>query len=382
MKREIKFRPIQVLSSLVPIIALLLALAIGAGMLLALGANPLEGYAALVRGAFGNLNALADTLVKATSLLLVGCGICIAFRGGVFNLGGEGQYILGAIGASVLALAFPQWPSWAIIPAGLIAGLIGGGLMGLIAGLLKSRFGVNEMLSTIMLNQIAVQLLNYLLRGPMMDPVQIQQQSFIPQTARFSLATDLPRIQPTRLNLGFFIAVAVAVLVWLLLWKTTWGYRIRAVGLNPRASQRAGINVAAYSVIALLLSGALAGLGGAVQVYGVNHRLLTNGSATGFTGNAGFNGIVAALFGQLHPLGAIPASILFGALIVGANELQRAVQVPSSLVTALNGLVVIVVVGSEIWRRSLARKQEIQATIAQEEGPAEETPRSERSEET
>jgi simple sugar transport system permease protein len=382
MRREIKFRPLQVLSSLVPILALLLALLIGAGMLLALGANPLEGYAALIRGAFGNLNALADTLVKATSLLLVGCGICIAFRGGVFNLGGEGQYILGAIGASVLALAFPQWPSWAIIPAGLIAGLIGGGLMGLIAGLLKSRFGVNEMLSTIMLNQIAVQLLNYLLRGPMMDPVQIEQQSFIPQTARFSLATDLPRIQPTRLNLGFFIAVAVAVLVWLLLWKTTWGYRIRAVGLNPRASQRAGINVATYSVIALLLSGALAGLGGAVQVYGVNHRLLTNGSATGFTGNAGFNGIVAALFGQLHPLGTIPASILFGALIVGANELQRAVQVPSSLVTVLNGLVVIVVVGSEIWRRSLARKQEIQATIAQEEGPPKETPMSEKPEET
>lgn len=382
MKREIKFRPLQVLSSLVPVIALLLALAIGAGMLLALGANPLEGYAALIRGAFGNLNALADTLVKATSLLLVGCGICIAFRGGVFNLGGEGQYILGAIGASVLALAFPQWPSWAIIPAGLLAGLVGGGLMGLIAGLLKSRFGVNEMLSTIMLNQIAVQLLNYLLRGPMMDPVQVQQQSFIPQTARFSIATDLPRIQPTRLNLGFFIAVAVAVLVWLLLWKTTWGYRIRAVGLNPRASQRAGINVATYSVIALLLSGALAGLGGAVQVYGVNHRLLTNGSPTGFTGNAGFNGIVAALFGQLHPLGTIPASILFGALIVGANELQRAVQVPSSLVTALNGLVVIVVVGSEIWRRSLARRQEIQATIAQEQGAAKEVAVSEKPEET
>ena len=157
----------------------------------------------------------------------------------------------------------------------------------------------------------------------------------------------------------FLLAVIMAFLVWALLWRTTLGFRIRAVGLSPAASRRAGIRVERYAMLALALSGALAGLGGATQVLGVNHRMFTDGSATGFTGSAGFNGIVAALFGQLHPLGAIPASIFFGALGVGANNMQRAMQVPSALIIALNGLVVVFVVGSEIWRRGLARKREL-----------------------
>jgi len=202
--------------------------------------------------------------------------------------------------------------------------------------------------------------MNYLLRWPLMDPLQIESGSFIPQTARFSLATDLPRLVPTRLHAGVLLAVVVAILVWVLLWRTTLGFRIRAVGLNPSASRRAGIRVERYAVIALLLSGALAGLGGAVQVLGVHHRMFTDGSATGFTGSAGFNGIVAALFGQLHPIGTIPASFIFGILLVGANKMQRVVQVPSALITALNGLVVVFVVGSEIWRRRLARAREME----------------------
>jgi ABC-type uncharacterized transport system permease subunit len=203
-----------------------------------------------------------------------------------------------------------------------------------------------------------------LLAGPLMDPVQITSGSFIPQTARLAQATDLPRLAPTRLHLGVLLAVIVAILVWVLLWRTTLGYRIRAVGLSKAASRRAGIRVEQYAMLALVLSGALAGLGGAVQVLGVNHRMFTDGSATGFTGGAGFNGIVAALFGQLHPVGTIPASVIFGALLVGANKMQRAVQVPSSLITALNGLVVIFVVSSEIWRKQLSRKREMEALAA------------------
>jgi simple sugar transport system permease protein len=177
------------------------------------------------------------------------------------------------------------------------------------------------------------------------------------------MAVDLPRLVPTRLHAGVILAVIFAILAWFLLWKTTIGFRIRAVGLNPRASRRAGIRVERYAALAMLLSGALAGLGGAVQVLGVNHRMFTDGSAMGFTGSAGFNGIVAALFGQLHPLGTIPASVLFGAMLVGANKMQRAVQVPSALITALNGLVVIFVVGSEILRRTLARRREMSAAM-------------------
>jgi len=342
---------------LMPFLAAVAALLVGAGMLLILRVNPLVAYGALVQGSFGSNNAIADTLVKATPLLLVGLGICIAFRGGVINIGGEGQLVIGALFSTLVGLLFPDASGWVIIPLALLAGFVGGAIWGGIPGLLKAYFNVNEILSTIMMNQIAVQAMNFLLRGPMIDPVQLQASSRIPQTSRLAQFFDLPRLVPTRLHLGSALAILFAILVFILLWRTTTGYRIRAVGLNPAASRYAGIHVRRYIVLSLLLSGAFAGLAGAVQVYGVHHRMFTDGSATGFTGNAGFNGIVAALFGQLHPIGTIPASILFGALLVGANAMQRAVQVPSALITALNGLLVVFVVSTDLWRRRLQRRQ-------------------------
>jgi ABC-type uncharacterized transport system permease subunit len=305
-------------------------------------------------------------LVKATPLLLVGLGICIAFRGGVINIGGEGQLVVGAVAGTLVGLTFPDASGWLIIPSALLVGFLAGGIWGGIPGVLKAYFNVNEILSTIMMNQIAVQGMNYLLRGPMIDPVQLEAASRIPQTARLSAQFDLPRLIPTRLHLGTGLAILAAFLVFIFLWRTTIGYRIRAVGLNPHASRYAGVNVKRYIVLSLLLSGAFAGLAGVIQVYGVNHRMFTDGSATGFTGGAGFNGIVAALFGQLHPLGTIPASFLFGALLVGANKLQRAVQVPSALITALNGLVVVFVVSIELGRRRLTR---LRTAETKEEAP-------------
>ena len=343
--------------ALLPVIATLAALAVGAVMLLVLGANPLEAYSALWDGAFGSTNAFAETLVKATPLLLVALGICISFRGDVINIGGEGQMIVGAILATWVGLTFTTLPGWLVIILSLFAGFLGGAIWGGIPGFLKAYFNVNEILSTVMMNAIAVQLMNFLLRGPMIDPSQAELASKIPQTARLLEAFRLPRWAPTRLHLGALIAVILAVLVYILLWRTTLGYRIRAVGQNPNASRYAGINVKRYVVLALLLSGAFSGLAGATQVFGVNYRMITDGSASGFTGSAGFNGIVAALFGQLHPIWSIPASILFGALLVGANKMQRVVQVPSALVIALNGLVVVFVVSSEIWRRRRQRRR-------------------------
>ena len=349
----------QTMSALTPVLATLAALGVFAIILMSLGANPVEAYGALIEGAVGSGNAIADTLVKATPLLLIGLGTCIAFRGGVTNIGGEGQLIVGAIAATGLGLVFPESPGYVIIPLAMLAGFFAGAVWGAIPGALKAYFNVNEILSTIMMNQIAVQGMNFLLRDWMIDPVQLEAASKIPQTARLAKEFDLPRLIPTRLHLGALLAVLVAVLVYIFLWRTTIGYRIRAVGLNADAARYAGINVKRYMVLSLLLSGALGGLAGAVQVYGVTHRMFTDGSAAGFTGGAGFNGIVAALFGQLHPLGTIPAAILFGALLVGANKLQRVVQVPSALVTALNGLVVVFVVSSEIWRRRQAKKRQL-----------------------
>lgn len=348
----------RLVDALLPVFATMAALLLGAVMLLFLKVNPIEAYKALWVGAFGTSNAFAETLVKATPLLLVGLGICISFRGDVINIGGEGQMIIGAILATWVGLNFTSLPGWLVITLSMLAGFLGGAIWGGIPGILKAYFRVNEILSTVMMNAIAVQLMNFLLRGPMIDPAQAELASQIPQTARLLEIFRLPRLVPTRLHLGALIAVALAILVYILLWRTTLGYRIRAVGQNPHAARYAGIKVQRYMVLALLLSGAFAGLAGATQVFGVNYRMITDGSSSGFTGSAGFNGIVAALFGGLHPILTIPASVLFGALLVGANSMQRVVQVPSALITALNGLVVVFVVSSEIIRKRRQRRRE------------------------
>jgi ABC-type uncharacterized transport system permease subunit len=342
---------------LIPVLAVAGALAIGAVMLLALGANPVEGYVAMFEGAFGSGDALIETALKATPLLLVGVGITIAFRANVINIGGEGQMIMGAIFGTALALAVPDLPAPILLPAVLVAGLVGGGVWGAIPGALKAYFDVNEILSTIMLNLVAIQVMNYLLRTPFIDPAEIERGTRIPQTERLSEAADLPILLGNRLHAGPLIAILAAIAVFVLLWRTGLGFRLRAVGLSRDAARYAGMPVKRSIVLALTFSGALAGLAGAVLVFGSeSHRFVTDGSSTGFTGSAGFNGIVTALFGGLHPLWTIPSSFLFGGLLVGANAMQRAVQVPSALILALNGLVVVFVVSSERLRTTLRRR--------------------------
>ena len=352
-----KFSLPAIFDALMPILATIAALLVGAIFLLLLGANPITAYSALIDGAFGSFNAFAETLVKSIPLLLIGLGTCIAYRGSVTNIGGEGQMIVGALLSTWIGLSFPTLPGWLMIVVAMLAGSLGGAIWGGLPGVLKAYFNVNEILSTVMMNAIAVQIMNYMLRGPMIDPVQAEAASQIPQTARLEVAYRLPRLAPTRLHIGLLIAIVLAVAVYILLWRTTLGYRIRAVGQNQAASKYGGVDVRKHIVLALLLSGAFAGLAGMMQVYGVNYRMITDGSSTGFTGNAGFNGIVAALFGQLHPIITIPASILFGGLLVGANAMQRVVQVPSALITGLNGLVVVFVVSSEYFRKRNQRRR-------------------------
>jgi ABC-type uncharacterized transport system permease subunit len=343
-----------VFNFLLPLAGVLVALLIGALMLVILKVNPIAAYAALVDGAVGSVSGVTQSLVKATPLLLVGLGICIAFRANVINIGGEGQIILGAIAATWFPLTFPAWPGWILIPVSLFLGFLAGGLWGFVPGILKARLRVNEILSTIMMNSIALQFMYLLIRGPMMDPAGIASGTFLAQTARIPQQASLPRLVPqTLLHVGAILAVVLAVLVYFFLWRTTIGYRIRAVGLNPDASRYSGINVPFYQAFSMTLAGGFAGLAGAIEVMGVQHRLLD-----GITGGYGFTGIVAALLGSLHPLGLIPASILFGGLLVGANQMQRTVQVPSSLITAILGLIVLFVSGSVLWsRRWAARRQ-------------------------
>ena len=362
LNRLIDFAPV--------LIALLLALLVASVLLIALNANPLEAYDFMLKGAAGSENALAETLVKATPILFVGIGITIAFRGGMINIGGEGQMIAGALAGVTIALVMGEMriaPEFAkekgafdliIVTCSLVGGFLMGALYGGLAGFLKAYFDVNEILSTIMLNQIAVQMMNFLLNGILLDPAEAGFNN-IPKTARLVSAAQLPRLSlpfgdphlfaRTRLHWGLLIAIVLAIIIYIFLWRTSLGYRIRAVGENQRASSYAGINVKRQMMFSMFLAGGFAGLAGVVQVLGLQYRLQTDGSPAGFTGAAGFNGIVAALFGGLNPIGAIPASAFFGGLLVGAQKMQRELGVPASLITAVNGLIVVFVVSSEIF---------------------------------
>jgi simple sugar transport system permease protein len=383
LNRLIDFSPV--------IIALALAMVVSSVLLIALDADPLAAFSAMLEGSVGSENATAETLVKATPILFVGIGITIAFRGGMINIGGEGQMIAGALAGVTVALVLgearvpadmaktPGAFDLLIVTLSLLGGFLAGALYGGLAGFLKAYFNVNEILSTIMLNQIAVQMMNFLLNGILLDPSEAGFNN-IPKTARLVTAAQLPRLSlplgdpwlfaRTRLHWGLIIAIVLAVIIYIFLWRTSLGYRIRAVGENQRASSFAGINVKRQMMFSMFLAGGFAGLAGVVQVLGLQYRLQTDGSPAGFTGSAGFNGIVAALFGGLNPIGAIPASAFFGGLLVGAQKMQRELGVPASLITAVNGLVVVFVVSSEIFilQRSKRRVSVAEQSEEDEDG--------------
>jgi general nucleoside transport system permease protein len=333
--------------------AAVLSVLLGAVLMLAFGANPLTGYHALITGAFAGTYALTSTAVKAVPLLLVGAGICIAFRADMLNIGGEGQIAMGGLAATATALAVPGLPAVVLVPLVLLAGAIGGAIWGAIPGAFKAYFNVNEILSTIMLNLVAVQFMNYLLSGPLVARSGYAVGGLIPQTRLLSPNSWLPTlIAGTQLHLGVLIAVLLAVAVYVLLWHTSLGFRIRAVGLSREASRYAGMSVRPTMTLAMTLAGALSGIAGAMLVFGsISHRMVTDGTLTGFTGNAGYNGIVVALFAGLNPLWTILTSFLFAGLLVGGTSMQVVTGVPSDLVTAFNGLVVVLVVSVEYLRR-------------------------------
>jgi len=332
---------------LIPALAVLAALAVGGVLLVIVGANPARVYEKLWSGAMGNPYSRAQTLGKATPLLLVAIGVCIAFRARVLNIGVEGQVIVGGLAATAWGLAIKTAPGGVIAISSLLVAMIGGGLWAAIPGILKAYFNVNEILSTIMMNQVSASLLIVLLTGPLRDTSAEATAANIIQTGPIpEAAWLLPIVARSPFNVGALLAVAFAAAVYFLLWRTVLGYRIRAVGQNPKASAYAGIAVRRTLLTAMVLSGAFAGLAGGVEVFGVTHRALQD-----FTSGYGFSGIVVALFGGLHPLGAIPAAVLFGGLLVSGTKLQS-VGVSSAMVTVLQGLIVLFVVSSsEILRR-------------------------------
>ncbi len=309
-----------------------------------------DALSALFSGAFGSWYAFGSgTLVRATPLILTGLAVAIAFRAGVFNIGAEGQFVVGAAAAAATALALGTLPAVLLIPIVLATGAIAGSLWASVAALLRVRFHVLEVISTIMLNFVALHLVSYLVRGPLQEPTHIY-----PQTPAFGEHARLPRFGPTtRLHLGFAIAVVACVVAWWVIRYTAAGFRLRATGANPRAAASAGlIDVARTIVRAFLVSGALAGLAGAIEVTGVTYALYENVSP-----GYGFTAIAVALLARLDPLIVVVTGVAFGALEAGATAMQRDAGVPAVIVSVIEAAIILAIVAIDrvrARRRSLA----------------------------
>jgi general nucleoside transport system permease protein len=331
--------------------AIVLALIVGALLIAAIGVNPAQAYAALWDGAFGNRNSIAETLLRAIPLALAGLGVAIAFQAGLFNIGAEGQLLLGGTAAAYVGLTLSHWPAFPLLFAMLLAAMAAGALWAGVAIVLKLWRGANEFINTVMLNYIAVFLLSWLLHGPLQDPM-----SPLGQTERLPPHALLPGILArTRLHAGLWIALAAAIILYFLLWHTTWGFRLRATGKNILAARNAGIPVRRTLLTTFLVSGALAGMAGFNEVAGVHDRMIEFLSP-----GYGYTAIVVALLGGLNPLTVLAAALLFAALQVGASTMESALGVPSSIVTVIQYLIVIFVIGRslfDLWWRP--RRQRI-----------------------
>jgi ABC-type uncharacterized transport system permease subunit len=347
---------------LVPILAVFTALVVSGFIILISGGNPIEAYRGLIEGAFGSPKAISETLVWSTPYIFAGLAVALAFKGGLFNIGAEGQLALGAVAAALLGYGLPKLlgttiPAIIHVPIVVIGGALAGGLWGGIPGWLKARFGAHEVINTIMMNYIALGLVSFLLNGPMKDP---SPSNVIARTPEIALTARLGRIfadPALRVHWGTVLAFIVAFLVWFLLWKMTVGFEIRTVGTSNGAARYAGINVGRTIILTMFLSGALAGMAGAVEVAGLNYR-----HELSFSLGYGFDAIAIALLGRTHPFGVVLAAILFGAMRNGATRMQFLTQIPVDIISVVQALILLFVAADEIIRyiyRIRAPKEEV-----------------------
>jgi len=312
------------------------------------GASPAEACQMFFKGIFGNLNGFGEVFVKATPLILTGLGCSVAFRTGFFNIGAEGQFYMGALASTWVALNVTGVPGIGRIVLAILAGFVFGGIWALAAAMMKARFGISEIIVTIMLNYIATNLLGIAVRTFLMDPA-----GSIPQSAKLDSSVTLLRfLKPTRIHTGIFLALAAVVLIWFLMEKTTVGYEIKAVGFNQRGAACNGISVVKNVVLSAALSGGLAGIAGAVEVLGVQKKLLE-----GISGGCGYTAVLISLLAVNRPFGVLAASILFAALSVGANSMQRQMGIPAAIVDFLIGMIVLLILGRELFHKEFWRRE-------------------------
>lgn len=326
---------------LIPVVAIAVSLLIGSIIILAQGASSLEAYAALLSGAFGNAYNLSNSLVMATPLILTGLGIALAARCGVINLGGEGQIIMGGIFATFVGTlpAMQGLPAPLYIPVCLLAAFLGGALWAVVPGYFFARHGVNFMITTMLLNDIASGIITALVQGPMKEP-----DKFAPQSAQVALSARLPILLPkTRLHAGFLIALILAVLAYVILFKTSFGHDLRTLGENPTAARHSGIHVFTMQMVIVIVAGGLAGMAGSAEILGSQYRL-----RSGFLSNYGYEALAVAMLGQKHPFGVVIAGILFGALKAGRGTMSRAADLPTSFSMVLSGVIIFFVAISPV----------------------------------
>lgn len=335
---------------LISILAVIVGLAVAAILITASDVNPIEAYTALIKGAFGNAYSIGTSLNRAIPLVLAGLGVAFAFRCGVWNVGAEGQIYMGGLLGILVGLYVTGLPPVIHIPLTLLAGFVGGALWGGIAGYLKAKHNVNEIVSTLMLNYIAIYIVGALVRGPLRESEASENW-----TARILDSAKLPIVLPdTRLSAGIFVAILAAVVLYIVLYRTPLGYQVRTVGSNKEAARHAGMDIVWVQVLAMMISGGLAGLAGVAEIAGAQYRL-----RSGFLLNYGYDAIAVAMLGQLNPLGVMVSGILFGGLRAGAGTMQRMVNLPSSLVFVVQGAVVLMVVSTTLLKelpRRISRK--------------------------
>jgi ABC-type uncharacterized transport system permease subunit len=327
--------------------ALVVALTISGLILAIVGADPIRVYAHIVGSSLGSVGAISDTLVKATPLILTGLACALAFRMRLWNIGAEGQLLLGAWASSAVVLV-PLVPAGTpgviVISLMLVAGFLGGAAWGLIPGVLRARFGVNEIIATLMLNSIAFAWVQYWVFGPWTEG-GFQMTERFPVEAWLPRLSDLADANPTLRGLtvhgGFLIALVAAVVVWLIVGRSAWGYEIRLIGDNPRAARYAGIGIARNVLLVFAVSGGLAGIAGMTEVAGVVHRLQDN-----FSPGYGYTAIIVAYLAKFHPLRVVPVAILFGALILAGREIQ-----PSGVPAMIQGIILFCLIASEVFLR-------------------------------
>lgn len=324
-----------------PILSVILALLVGAVFLAVSGHNPLEIYSAMITGAFGSSYSLSETVVKATPLLLCGLAVSIAFRMQLWNIGAEGQFYMGAVAASWFALFHSTGSRFLDLSLMLLVAFLAGGLWGLLPAVPRALWKVNETITTLMLNYVAILFSNYLVYGPWKDPKGMN----FPLTAIFPSSTLLPVLGNTRIHLGLIFGLVLAIILYIVLWHTKWGYEIRVIGESPVAARYAGMNIAKNILLVMALSGGLAGIAGMTEVSGITQRLQPNLSP-----GYGYSAIIVAWLARLNPFAIILVSFLFGGLMVGGYNMQT-LGLPASVVSMLQGAILFFILGSEIFTR-------------------------------